>query len=265
MACSCLPVPGRSPAWVSQPRAAWRATVTMAPLYPLASDGPRPLHFTGLTMGRLNQFESLVQPALYEARLDGAEVISFERWSVPGLAKVPFSEAKRQKYERAHKGVMLGPSWSQHWFKVEITLPHEFKDKERVQLEWDSSCESTVYDTEGKVLLGITGGYGVDRKVDFILDPKLRSSTYKVSQPASLLSLPHTHLTHLRRSSTSRSAGEQLRTNPCPLSAVTDLPIARTATPCSATACERPTTLPTPIATTRCVFTLAQPQDDIIV
>lgn len=36
------------------------------------------------------------------------------------------------------------------------------------------------FTTEGLSLQGITGGFGGDRRVDFILDPELRGTTYKV-------------------------------------------------------------------------------------
>lgn len=36
------------------------------------------------------------------------------------------------------------------------------------------------FNTEGLSLQGITGGFGGDRRVDFILDPELRGTTYKV-------------------------------------------------------------------------------------
>ena len=56
-----------------------------------------------------------------------------------------------------------------------------------MELEWDPSCESMIFNSEGLSLQGITGGFGIDRRVDFILDPKSRRSTYKVCSPLARL------------------------------------------------------------------------------
>lgn len=100
-----------------------------------------------------------------------------------GPIQTPFKEAIKQKFKPAHKGQEFGPSWTHHWFRVSLTIPPKWleEDYERIQLEWDPSCEAMVFDTEGLSLQGITGGFGGDRRVDFILDKKGRKGTYKVS------------------------------------------------------------------------------------
>lgn len=64
-----------------------------------------------------------------------------------------------------------------------LTLPESWlkEDYERITFEWDPSCEAMIFDQEGLSLQAFTGAFGIDRRVDFILDPKKRSSTYKVS------------------------------------------------------------------------------------
>lgn len=73
------------------------------PLYPVRSEGPKPLHFRGLTLGRLDRFEGgeyagiNLTSALYEARTDSSDHISLEVWSSPGRTKVsvsPFIRAR---------------------------------------------------------------------------------------------------------------------------------------------------------------------------
>lgn len=46
------------------------------------------------------------------------------------------------------------------------------------------SCEGMIWTTEGLPLQGLTGGYGGDRRVEFILDHKARSFTYRVRDTA---------------------------------------------------------------------------------
>ncbi|GAA5936917.1 hypothetical protein JCM1841_001406 [Sporobolomyces salmonicolor] len=151
-----------------------------ADLYPRFNDnGPKPQHFRGLTLGRLDQFDGKIAQVLYEHRIDDQEHISFEVWSSPGREKTPFAEAVRKPFKPAEKGLELGPSWTNHWFRITINLPVSWSHAERVQLEWDPSCEACVFDTEGCPLQGITGGYGIDRRVEFILPKEKRGSTYR--------------------------------------------------------------------------------------
>lgn len=102
-----------------------------------------------------------------------------------GRSQTPFKEAIRQKFKPTHKGIELGPSWTHHWFRLTLDLPPAWlkEDYERITLEFDPSCEAMIFDTEGLSLQAFTGGFGIDRRVDFILDPKKRKGTYKVSLP----------------------------------------------------------------------------------
>ncbi|ORY82383.1 family 38 glycoside hydrolase [Leucosporidium creatinivorum] len=156
-----------------------------APLYPIQAGLPQPMHFRGLTLGRLDQFEGgaykNIRDVLYRQREDGKEWVGLEVWSSPGREKTPFSTAIKQKFRPAHKGQEFGPSWTHHWFRVTLRLPPQWleEDYERIQLEWDPSCEAMIFDTEGLSLQAITGGFGGDRRVDFILDKKGRKGTYK--------------------------------------------------------------------------------------
>lgn len=97
--------------------------------------------------------------------------------------QTPFKEAIRQKFKPAHKGQEFGPSWTHHWFRVTLNLPSAWlkEDYERITFEWDPSCEAMIFDSEGLSLQAFTGGFGIDRRVDFILDPKKRKTTYRVS------------------------------------------------------------------------------------
>ncbi|BGP14223.1 hypothetical protein JCM10213_005885 [Rhodosporidiobolus nylandii] len=156
------------------------------PLYPLLNlDGPQAQHFRGLTLGRLDQFEGgnfpNITQVLFEHRIDAEENVKVEVWSCPGREKVPFSEAVRKPFKPAKKGDMFGPSWTNHWFRLTLTLPQtpSWQQAERVQLEFDPSCEAMVFDLEGCPLQGITGGFGGDRRVEFILPEEGRGGTYR--------------------------------------------------------------------------------------
>ncbi len=88
-----------------------------------------------------------------------------------------FTEAKRMvdgHGKETTKGQEFGPSWTNHWFKLNISLPPSWKDYERIQLEFDSSNEAMVFTPEGMPLHGLTGGYGVERRVEFIFSKEMR-------------------------------------------------------------------------------------------
>ncbi|BGP23098.1 Glycoside hydrolase, 38 vacuolar alpha mannosidase [Rhodotorula toruloides] len=146
--------------------------------YPIFNnDGPRAQHFRGLTLRRLDQFESSNYPnitsVLFQHRTDDPQHVQLEVWHSPGREKTPFKEAIRKKFVKAEKGMMLGPSWTNHWFRVTITPPSSWltssSTPERIQLEFDPSCEAMIFDTEGCPLQGITGGFGIDRRVEWLV------------------------------------------------------------------------------------------------
>ncbi|GAA5860859.1 hypothetical protein JCM8547_003871 [Rhodosporidiobolus lusitaniae] len=162
------------------------AGTTSKPPYPyLNNDGPRPPHFRGLTLGRLDQFEggafANIRDVLFEHRVDSEEHVKLEMWSCPGRDKVPFDQAVRKHFHPVKKGLSYGPSWTNHWFRVTLNLPQHssWQHAERVQFEFDPSCEALFFSTEGEPLQGITGGFGGDRRVEFILPEDKRGGTYR--------------------------------------------------------------------------------------
>ena len=64
-------------------------------------------------------------------------------------------------------GDSFGPSWSTHWFRLELTLSNLLPEQE-VHLIWDSSSEAMVW-VDGQPQQGLTGGNGGDRRAWFPL------------------------------------------------------------------------------------------------
>ena len=161
-------------------------------------------NFRAIEVRRLQQLtdgsDHSINSILAEERIDSAEAIKIEHWPSPGRARIPFNEAIQQRFTSFEKAQQIGPSWTQHWFRLHITIPSAWKHKERVTLEWDPSCEGMVFNDEGLTLqaitgtfrssefrllvsslstlrrsaadLGSVGGFGIDRRVDVILDTK---------------------------------------------------------------------------------------------
>ncbi|KAJ3983926.1 glycosyl hydrolases family 38 N-terminal domain-containing protein [Lentinula detonsa] len=135
----------------------------------------------GLTQNRLGTFlgghfsDVNLSSVLFTHRLDNAEHVKLEVWSAPGISKPTFEEAMKQKFKPAKKGDSFGPSWTNHWWKVSVTIPEYWEQYERVQFEFDPGCEAMIYDVDGTPLQGITGGFGGDRRVEYILTKDTRA------------------------------------------------------------------------------------------
>ncbi|OHW96609.1 glycosyl hydrolase family 38 domain-containing protein [Colletotrichum incanum] len=80
-------------------------------------------------------------------------------WSSPGLSRPAFSEAtiEANGYRPAQIGGSFGPSWSTHWFKVQINISEKMRQMENLELHWDCSNEATVWNAQGEPLQGLTG------------------------------------------------------------------------------------------------------------
>ena len=85
--------------------------------------------------------------ALYIHRFDDPGHVKLEVWSAPGLSKPSFEEAMKQTFKPAKKGLSLGPSWTNHWWKVSIKIPDYWAQYERVQFEFDPGCEAMILST----------------------------------------------------------------------------------------------------------------------
>lgn len=99
-----------------------------------------------------NHFTQLnIHQNLFKKR-DGTAV-QLSVWSAPmDNDRLPpkFHEAIQQEYRPAQVGDEFGPSWSTHWFKVEIKVPDDegWTDGPLV-FRWDSGCEAMVWSSTG--------------------------------------------------------------------------------------------------------------------
>lgn len=84
-------------------------------------------------------------------------------------------KAGKLEFRKASMGQPFGPSWSTTWFKVELSLPSEWRDSsERLVFEWNCENEGVVIDA--KRLIPATAFSGGDRK-EYIL-PKNEDGKY---------------------------------------------------------------------------------------
>ncbi|KAK7464842.1 Glycoside hydrolase, 38 vacuolar alpha mannosidase [Stygiomarasmius scandens] len=151
--------------------------------YPELNYGPGAKWIKSLTQGRLSTFHGghfsdvNLSSVLFTHKIDNAKHVQLQVWSAPGLTKPTFEEAMKQKFKPAKKGDSFGPSWvifTNHWWKVSLTIPGYWQQYERVQFEFDPGCEAMIYTTDGVPLQGITGGFGGDRRVEYIIPKEAR-------------------------------------------------------------------------------------------
>lgn len=155
--------------------------------YPLDGSSPGHKWIKSLTNDRAGQFtggrwSSLnLSSVLYTERIDDKKYVELSVWSAPGRSKPTFEEAMRNKFKPAKKGDHFGPSWTNHWWKVKLHVPTAWTKYERVQFEFDPSCEAMIFDVHGTPLQGITGGWGGERRVEHIIPPAaVKAGIYEI-------------------------------------------------------------------------------------
>lgn len=107
-----------------------------------------------------------------EGVASGEPHVKLSVYDVPDVHSRPFFKAIVDKEFRPTKvGESFGPSWSTHWFKVQLTVPKDFLKKELLELHWDANNEGMVYTHDGNPLQGLTGG---GERVEWIIPDSFR-------------------------------------------------------------------------------------------
>ncbi|KZF25892.1 glycoside hydrolase family 38 protein [Xylona heveae TC161] len=133
--------------------------------YPTLAKYPVGQKIQSIYKDRLRQFtdggqyggQSLLS-VLYEGRASGDDFVKLSVYSVPNLERPPFKEAVSHEFKPTRVGESFGPSWSTHWFKIELQVPSDLQHKERLEFHWDASNEGLIWTEDGTPLQGLTGG-----------------------------------------------------------------------------------------------------------
>ena len=99
-----------------------------------------------------------LQSKLYKAQCSDPENISLTVYSPPDFARPSFEDAISHEFKPTHLGESFGPSWSTHWFKVQLKVPESYHSEELVLLQWDADNEGLVWTEDGEPVQGLTGG-----------------------------------------------------------------------------------------------------------
>lgn len=112
---------------------------------------------------------------MYEGKASGEDCIKLFVYSPPDLTRPAFKEATSHKFEKTQVGANFGPSWSTHWIKVELKVPHELQKKELLELHWDTHNEGLIWTEDGVPLQGLTGN---GERIEWILPEDFRDGEF---------------------------------------------------------------------------------------
>ena len=93
-----------------------------------------------------------------EGRAGGEDHVRLSVYSPPNLDRPSFKEAVSKPFEPTSIGQSFGPSWSTHWFKIELQIPSGLQDKACLEFHWDADNEGLIWTEDGEPLQGLTGG-----------------------------------------------------------------------------------------------------------
>lgn len=107
----------------------------------------------------------------YDAIVSDQDHIKLSVYSPPDLSRPTFEEATSHEFKPTRTGNAFGPSWSTHWFKIHLTVPHHLLDKERLEFHWDANNEGLIWTEHGHPLQGLTGG---GERIEWIIPDSFR-------------------------------------------------------------------------------------------
>ncbi|KAH7061684.1 glycosyl hydrolases family 38 N-terminal domain-containing protein [Paraphoma chrysanthemicola] len=146
--------------------------------YPRLAAGPVGKQIHHIYQDRLRQFtdggqyrEQGIIGKLHEARASGSDWVKLSVYSPPDLSRPLFKDATSHEFKPTKVGESFGPSWSTHWFKVQLTVPKDMLKKERLELIWDANNEGLIWTEDGHAVHGLTGG---GERVEWILPDSFR-------------------------------------------------------------------------------------------
>ncbi|RKF60763.1 Alpha-mannosidase [Erysiphe neolycopersici] len=133
--------------------------------YPRFSKKPVGQLISGIYKGRIEGFYKKgqyegnnLQAMMYEGIASGSPHVKLSVWDAPDLTRPTFKEAITHSFRDTNVGESFGPSWSTHWFKVQLTIPEQLVSKELLEFHWDANNEGLVWTEDGNPVQGLTGG-----------------------------------------------------------------------------------------------------------
>lgn len=112
---------------------------------------------------------------MYEGRASGEEHLKLSVYSPPDLSRPTFKDATSKQFKETKVGASFGPSWSTHWFRIQLKVPLSLLEKDQLELHWDADNEGLVWTEEGEPVKGLTGG---GERVEWVLPKAFRDGRF---------------------------------------------------------------------------------------
>ncbi|ORY26759.1 glycoside hydrolase family 38 protein [Naematelia encephala] len=142
-----------------------------------------------LLKGRLDNFiggryaGQNLSSLLYHARSSSDASIKMTCFHAPSMSKPTFGDALSRFLSSSTSGLQLepcgmgttfGPTWTNHWVRVEMSFSPDWAQYDQVELHFDPGCEGLVFAEDGRCLQGLTGTEHGDepvRRIEHIISP----------------------------------------------------------------------------------------------
>ncbi|VDM92714.1 unnamed protein product, partial [Onchocerca ochengi] len=69
-------------------------------------------------------------------------------------------EALSIRGTEVNEGFKFGPTWTTHWFQVDINIPEDCQIETKIVLRFDPSCEALLWSVDGRPIMGLSPDFG---------------------------------------------------------------------------------------------------------
>ncbi len=114
---------------------------------------------------------------IIEEQASGEKHVKLSVYSPPDLTRPTFKTAVSNDFTPTKVGASFGPSWSTHWFRIELTVPENLKHKDHLEFHWDADNEGLIWTEHGEPVHGLTGG---GERVEYVLPHGFRDGKLHV-------------------------------------------------------------------------------------
>jgi alpha-mannosidase len=106
------------------------------------------------------EYKNINLPSFYNYEsVSNTTNVKLDVYSVPDLKRPLFKDViPVAKWRSTEKGESFGPSWSTHWFRIQVKIPdHWNKAKEPILFKWDLGNEGLIFLENGEAVVGLSG------------------------------------------------------------------------------------------------------------
>ena len=123
-----------------------------------------------VTLRRIKGFQKDLEATIYSQTVP-VELSVYSPEDNKDHNRMTFAEAMKGEYKPIQVGEQVGPGWSTHWFKVDVTIPEGWSELP-LDLLWNSHSEACLFSTSGEILQGLS----YDHKTEYRLSDEEKAA-----------------------------------------------------------------------------------------